>query len=69
MKSYVSFLFMQLISGYQLPPSNLSRSNKADPIVQIEIHGVPEDQVKQQTCVVRNNGKHKNCEWFQYYCI
>ncbi|XP_006269533.4 1-phosphatidylinositol 4,5-bisphosphate phosphodiesterase zeta-1, partial [Alligator mississippiensis] len=48
-------LSIKLISGYQLPPSNLSRSNKADPIVQIEIHGVPEDQVKQQTCVVRNN--------------
>uniref|UniRef100_A0A7M4FYW5 Phosphoinositide phospholipase C n=1 Tax=Crocodylus porosus TaxID=8502 RepID=A0A7M4FYW5_CROPO len=50
-----TMLSIKLISGYQLPPSNLSRSNKADPIVQIEIHGVPEDQVKQQTCVVRNN--------------
>ncbi|EMP25003.1 1-phosphatidylinositol-4,5-bisphosphate phosphodiesterase zeta-1 [Chelonia mydas] len=45
----------ELISGYQLPPSNLSRTNKADPLVQIEIHGVPEDQVKQQTCVIKSN--------------
>ncbi|XP_039400561.1 1-phosphatidylinositol 4,5-bisphosphate phosphodiesterase zeta-1 isoform X1 [Mauremys reevesii] len=48
-------LSIRLISGYQLPPSNLSRTNKADPLVQIEIHGVPEDQVKQQTCVIKSN--------------
>uniref|UniRef100_A0A8C8SV19 Phosphoinositide phospholipase C n=1 Tax=Pelusios castaneus TaxID=367368 RepID=A0A8C8SV19_9SAUR len=48
-------LSIRLISGYQLPPSNLSRTNKADPVVQIEIHGVPEDQVKQQTCVIKSN--------------
>ncbi|XP_067415072.1 1-phosphatidylinositol 4,5-bisphosphate phosphodiesterase zeta-1 [Emydura macquarii macquarii] len=48
-------LSIRLISGYQLPPSNLSRTNKADPLVQIEIHGVPEDQAKQQTCVIKSN--------------
>ncbi|XP_054844573.1 1-phosphatidylinositol 4,5-bisphosphate phosphodiesterase zeta-1 [Eublepharis macularius] len=48
-------LTIKLISGHQLPPSNLSRTNKADPLVIIEIHGVTEDQAKQQTCVVKGN--------------
>lgn len=51
---------VQLISGHQLPPSSLSRTNKADPVVVIEIHGVPEDQAKQHSCVVKGNGKYKN---------
>lgn len=50
---------MQIISGHQLPPSNLSRSNKADPLVRLEIYGVPEDIARHQTSVVKNNGKHK----------
>ncbi|XP_044308100.1 1-phosphatidylinositol 4,5-bisphosphate phosphodiesterase zeta-1-like [Varanus komodoensis] len=48
-------LTIRIISGYQLPPSNLSKSNKADPVVKIEIHGVPGDTVKQQTSIVKNN--------------
>ncbi|XP_039174776.1 1-phosphatidylinositol 4,5-bisphosphate phosphodiesterase zeta-1-like, partial [Crotalus tigris] len=48
-------LTIKLISGHQLPPSNLSRTNKADPLVILEIYGIPEDQAKQQTCVVRSN--------------
>uniref|UniRef100_A0A6I8NUV5 Phosphoinositide phospholipase C n=1 Tax=Ornithorhynchus anatinus TaxID=9258 RepID=A0A6I8NUV5_ORNAN len=46
---------IRLISGFQLPPSNFSASNKADPRVIIEIHGVPEDQCKQQTRVIKKN--------------
>ncbi|XP_025025020.1 1-phosphatidylinositol 4,5-bisphosphate phosphodiesterase zeta-1-like [Python bivittatus] len=48
-------LTIKLISGHQLPPSNLSRTNKADPLVVIEIYGIPEDQAKQQSCVVKGN--------------
>ncbi|XP_061496450.1 1-phosphatidylinositol 4,5-bisphosphate phosphodiesterase zeta-1-like [Rhineura floridana] len=48
-------LTIKLISGHQLPPSSLSRSNKADPLVLVEIYGVPEDQAKQQSCVVKGN--------------
>ncbi|XP_066490002.1 1-phosphatidylinositol 4,5-bisphosphate phosphodiesterase zeta-1-like [Tiliqua scincoides] len=48
-------LTVRIISGYQLPPSNLSKSNKADPLVLIEIHGVPVDMAKQQTSVIKNN--------------
>uniref|UniRef100_A0A8D0G983 Phosphoinositide phospholipase C n=1 Tax=Sphenodon punctatus TaxID=8508 RepID=A0A8D0G983_SPHPU len=57
---YVSFLLMQIISGHQLPPSNRSKTNKADPLVLIEIHGVPEDQTKQQTCVIKGNALSPN---------
>ncbi|XP_032076987.1 1-phosphatidylinositol 4,5-bisphosphate phosphodiesterase zeta-1-like [Thamnophis elegans] len=48
-------LTIKIISGYQLPPSNLSKSNKADPLVKIEIHGVPTDMTKRQTSVIKNN--------------
>ncbi|KAJ6659990.1 hypothetical protein lerEdw1_018187 [Lerista edwardsae] len=48
-------LTIKLISGHQLPPSSLSRTNKADPLVVIEIYGVPEDQTKQQSSVVKGN--------------
>ncbi|XP_077196224.1 1-phosphatidylinositol 4,5-bisphosphate phosphodiesterase zeta-1-like [Paroedura picta] len=46
---------IKIISGHQLPPSNLSKSNKADPLVKLEIHGVPEDMAKHQTSVIKNN--------------
>uniref|UniRef100_A0A8C5RBV8 Phosphoinositide phospholipase C n=1 Tax=Laticauda laticaudata TaxID=8630 RepID=A0A8C5RBV8_LATLA len=52
-------LTIKIISGYQLPPSNLSKSNKADPLVKIEIHGVPADMTKRQTSVIKNNGNNR----------
>uniref|UniRef100_A0A803TZS0 Phosphoinositide phospholipase C n=1 Tax=Anolis carolinensis TaxID=28377 RepID=A0A803TZS0_ANOCA len=48
-------LTIKLISGHQLPPSSLSSTNKANPLVVIEIYGVPEDQAKQHSCVVKGN--------------
>uniref|UniRef100_A0A8C5UQI5 Phosphoinositide phospholipase C n=1 Tax=Malurus cyaneus samueli TaxID=2593467 RepID=A0A8C5UQI5_9PASS len=48
-------LSIRLISGHQLPPSSLSRTNKADPMVQIEIYGVPEDQARKKSSVVKSN--------------
>ncbi|NXF63245.1 PLCZ1 phosphodiesterase, partial [Ciccaba nigrolineata] len=48
-------LSIRLISGYQLPPSNLSKTNKADPLVTIEIYGVPEDQTKKKSSVIKSN--------------
>lgn len=56
-KSLYSNIFTQVISGNQLPPSIHSSSNKADTLVIIEIFGVPNDQVKQQTRVVKKNGE------------
>ncbi|KAF6340191.1 phospholipase C zeta 1 [Rhinolophus ferrumequinum] len=48
-------LMIRLISGIQLPPSSLSSSNKADTLVIIQIFGVPNDEVKQQTRVIKKN--------------
>ncbi|XP_074050450.1 1-phosphatidylinositol 4,5-bisphosphate phosphodiesterase zeta-1 isoform X2 [Macrotis lagotis] len=43
-------LSIKLISGFQLPPTY-----RNDPLVLIEIYGIPDDQTKQQTHVVRKN--------------
>ncbi|XP_046522333.1 1-phosphatidylinositol 4,5-bisphosphate phosphodiesterase zeta-1 [Equus quagga] len=48
-------LTIRLISGIQLPPSHHSSSNKADVIVIIELFGVPNDQAKHQTRVIKKN--------------
>ncbi|NXN97391.1 PLCZ1 phosphodiesterase, partial [Rhinopomastus cyanomelas] len=48
-------LSIKLISGHQLPPSSLSKTNKADPLVRIEIYGVPEDQSKKKSSVIKSN--------------
>ncbi|NWH92326.1 PLCZ1 phosphodiesterase, partial [Aegithalos caudatus] len=48
-------LSIRLISGHQLPPSSLSKTNKADPMVQIEIYGVPEDQARKKSSVIKSN--------------
>ncbi|XP_027630245.1 1-phosphatidylinositol 4,5-bisphosphate phosphodiesterase zeta-1 isoform X2 [Tupaia chinensis] len=47
-------LTVRLISGIQLPISH-SSSSKTDTLVIIEVFGVPNDQVKQQTRVIRKN--------------
>ncbi|XP_004755796.1 1-phosphatidylinositol 4,5-bisphosphate phosphodiesterase zeta-1 isoform X1 [Mustela putorius furo] len=48
-------LTIRLISGIQLPPSNNSSSNKANTLVILEIFGVPDDHVRQQTRVIKRN--------------
>ncbi|NXL78669.1 PLCZ1 phosphodiesterase, partial [Leptocoma aspasia] len=48
-------LSIRLISGHQLPPSSMSKSNKADPMVLIEIYGVPEDQARKKSSVIKSN--------------
>ncbi|NXA36755.1 PLCZ1 phosphodiesterase, partial [Eudromia elegans] len=48
-------LSIRLISGHQLPRGTLLKSNKAEPFVQIEIYGVPEDQAKRQSSVVKSD--------------
>ncbi|XP_010343433.1 1-phosphatidylinositol 4,5-bisphosphate phosphodiesterase zeta-1 [Saimiri boliviensis] len=47
-------LTIRLISGIQLPLSH-SSSNKGDTLVIIEVFGVPNDQMKQQTRVIKKN--------------
>ncbi|NXK59680.1 PLCZ1 phosphodiesterase, partial [Sylvietta virens] len=48
-------LSIRLISGHQLPPSSMSKTNKADPKVQIEIYGVPEDEARKKSSVIKSN--------------
>ncbi|XP_053944699.1 1-phosphatidylinositol 4,5-bisphosphate phosphodiesterase zeta-1 [Cuculus canorus] len=48
-------LSIKVICGHQLPPSSLSKTNKADPLVQVEIYGVPQDQAKKKSSVVKSN--------------
>ncbi|XP_008499392.1 1-phosphatidylinositol 4,5-bisphosphate phosphodiesterase zeta-1 [Calypte anna] len=48
-------LSIRLISAHQLPPANLSKTSKTDPLVQIEIYGVPQDQTKKKSSVVKSN--------------
>ncbi|PNJ26962.1 1-phosphatidylinositol 4,5-bisphosphate phosphodiesterase zeta-1 isoform X8 [Pongo abelii] len=47
-------LTIRLISGIQLPLTH-SSSNKGDSLVIIEVFGVPNDQMKQQTRVIKKN--------------
>ncbi|XP_007965992.1 1-phosphatidylinositol 4,5-bisphosphate phosphodiesterase zeta-1 isoform X2 [Chlorocebus sabaeus] len=47
-------LTIRLISGIQLPLTH-SSSNKGDTLVIIEVFGVPNDQMKQQTRVIKKN--------------
>ncbi|PNJ26959.1 PLCZ1 isoform 5, partial [Pongo abelii] len=49
-------LTIRLISGIQLPLTH-SSSNKGDSLVIIEVFGVPNDQMKQQTRVIKKNGQ------------
>ncbi|KAG7503388.1 1-phosphatidylinositol 4,5-bisphosphate phosphodiesterase delta-4-like [Solea senegalensis] len=49
-------LIIQVISGQQLPKVNLKKDSIVDPLVRVEIHGVPMDQAKQETRYIENNG-------------
>ncbi|XP_056157049.1 1-phosphatidylinositol 4,5-bisphosphate phosphodiesterase delta-4 [Lampris incognitus] len=49
-------LTIQVISGQQLPKVNIKEGSIVDPLVRVEIHGVPLDQAKQETRYIENNG-------------
>nr|XP_009921251.1 PREDICTED: LOW QUALITY PROTEIN: 1-phosphatidylinositol 4,5-bisphosphate phosphodiesterase delta-4-like [Haliaeetus albicilla] len=49
--------FLQVISGQQLPKvANTKDGAVIDPLVRVEIHGVPADQARQETKYIENNG-------------
>uniref|UniRef100_A0A8B9GBB8 Phosphoinositide phospholipase C n=1 Tax=Amazona collaria TaxID=241587 RepID=A0A8B9GBB8_9PSIT len=49
--------FLQVISGQQLPKvANRKDGEVIDPLVRVEIHGVPADQARQETKYIENNG-------------
>ncbi|XP_055007621.1 1-phosphatidylinositol 4,5-bisphosphate phosphodiesterase delta-1-like isoform X2 [Boleophthalmus pectinirostris] len=47
---------VMIISGQQLPKVNKKKSSVVDPIVKVEIHGVPADVATKETHVINNNG-------------
>ncbi|XP_048191002.1 1-phosphatidylinositol 4,5-bisphosphate phosphodiesterase zeta-1 [Perognathus longimembris pacificus] len=47
-------LSIRIISGIQLPFGS-SPTNRADTLVIVEVYGVPNDQIKQQTRIIRKN--------------
>ncbi|KAL1021825.1 hypothetical protein UPYG_G00018540 [Umbra pygmaea] len=47
---------IQVISGQQLPKVNIKESSVVDPLVRVEIYGVPLDQAKHETRYINNNG-------------
>ncbi|XP_042369154.1 1-phosphatidylinositol 4,5-bisphosphate phosphodiesterase delta-4-like isoform X2 [Plectropomus leopardus] len=49
-------LTILVISGQQLPKVNIKEDSIVDPLVRVEIHGVPRDQAKQETRYIENNG-------------
>lgn len=46
----------QVISGQQLPKVNDKKSSIVDPLVKVQVHGVPADVAEKQTNAIENNG-------------
>ncbi|XP_010750245.2 1-phosphatidylinositol 4,5-bisphosphate phosphodiesterase delta-4 [Larimichthys crocea] len=49
-------LSIQVISGQQLPKVNQKEGSIVDPLVRVEIYGVSQDQNKEETSHINNNG-------------
>ncbi|XP_041806200.1 1-phosphatidylinositol 4,5-bisphosphate phosphodiesterase delta-4 [Chelmon rostratus] len=49
-------LSIQVISGQQLPKVNQKEGSIVDPLVRVEIYGTPQDQTKEETSHINNNG-------------
>ncbi|XP_060704486.1 1-phosphatidylinositol 4,5-bisphosphate phosphodiesterase delta-3-like [Hemiscyllium ocellatum] len=50
-------LIIDIITAQQLPKVNKDKKNSiVDPLVRVEVHGVPEDNNTQKTCHIENNG-------------
>ncbi|MEQ2295530.1 1-phosphatidylinositol 4,5-bisphosphate phosphodiesterase delta-4 [Ameca splendens] len=49
-------LSIQVISAQQLPKVNQKEGSIVDPLVRVEIYGVPQDQAKEETSHINNNG-------------
>ncbi|KAL0964027.1 hypothetical protein UPYG_G00317310 [Umbra pygmaea] len=49
-------LSIQVISGQQLPKVNQKEGSIVDPLVRVEVYGVSQDQTKQETSYIQNNG-------------
>ncbi|XP_037136759.1 1-phosphatidylinositol 4,5-bisphosphate phosphodiesterase delta-4 [Syngnathus acus] len=49
-------LSIQVISGQQLPKVNQKEGSIVDPLVRVEVYGVAQDQAKEETSHINNNG-------------
>lgn len=49
-------LSIQVISGQQLPKVNQKEGSIVDPLVRVEVYGVPKDQSREETGYITNNG-------------
>lgn len=49
-------LSIQVISGQQLPKVNQKEGSIVDPLVRVEVYGVPRDQAREETKYINNNG-------------
>uniref|UniRef100_A0A8C4I9S8 Phosphoinositide phospholipase C n=1 Tax=Dicentrarchus labrax TaxID=13489 RepID=A0A8C4I9S8_DICLA len=49
-------LSIQVMSGQQLPKVNQKEGSIVDPLVRVEIYGVPQDQAREETSHINNNG-------------
>lgn len=50
---------IQVISAQQLPKLNKDKPKSiVDPLVRVEIHGVPADTASKETHYIDNNGEH-----------
>ncbi|XP_067439028.1 1-phosphatidylinositol 4,5-bisphosphate phosphodiesterase delta-1-like [Thunnus thynnus] len=49
-------LYITVISAQQLPKVNQKKSSIVDPLVKVEVYGVPDDEQVQETSHVENNG-------------
>lgn len=65
------FISFQVISGQQLPKVKQKEWSIVDPLVRVEIYGVPLDQAKQETKYIDNNGEEMKIKWTEVlpnYC-
>ncbi|XP_072315914.1 1-phosphatidylinositol 4,5-bisphosphate phosphodiesterase delta-4-like [Eucyclogobius newberryi] len=49
-------LSVQVISGQQFPKVNQKQGSIVDPLVRVEVYGVPKDQGREETSYIVNNG-------------
>lgn len=61
-------VWFQVISAQQLPKLNKDKPKSiVDPLVRVEIHGIPDDRASEQTPYITDNGKLYRCYCYSYY--
>lgn len=58
----------QVISAQQLPKVNNKKSSIVDPLVKVQVFGVPADVAEKETPAIENNGKKAEAD-IGYACV